>query len=222
MSHLHIPDGVLPPWLWLGGWIAVLLLLWRVGRRPTARQIVTRATLGGWMLAAMALPTGALDFHLSLAGPVGILLGAAGGLEVAFTVNAILAFVGHGGFTTVGLNALLSGASAAVAALAYRLLAPRARPEWAMAGATGLGQLVAGGLWLTVVLVAAHTAPAARAAGHDALIVGVALPLWLAGTVAEAAVAWGIGRFIARVSPSLLPLAPVVGPWGADAEGDAA
>ena len=27
MSHIMIPDGVLPPWLWIGGWAVAVVCL---------------------------------------------------------------------------------------------------------------------------------------------------------------------------------------------------
>jgi hypothetical protein len=33
----------------------------------------------------------------------------------------------------------------------------------------------------------------------------IALPLWVVGTAVEAMVAWGIGGFLERVHPALLP-----------------
>jgi cobalt/nickel transport system permease protein len=214
MSNLHIPDGVLPPWLWASGLALALVLLWRSTRGVTPRQVAYQGALGGLMLASMAIPLGALDYHLTLTGPMGVLLGAAGAFQVGFTVNAILALMGHGGLTVVGLNALVSGLGAAVAALVYRAVGARLRAEWAMASATAAGQAMAGLLWLAIVALGLRVAlpgttvlehaPAAGSVGVARFAL-LALPLWLLGVVAESAVAWGLGRFLARVHPGLMP-----------------
>jgi cobalt/nickel transport system permease protein len=213
MSHLHIPDGVLPPWLWAGGLLLALVLLWRSTRGITPRQVAYQGALGGLMLATMAIPLGVFEYHLTLSGPIGVLLGAAGAFQVGFTVSAILALMGHGGITVVGLNALVAGLGATVAALAYRSLGVRLRAEWALAWATALGQGTAGLLWLTIVALGMRVAPPGThllehgevgpGFGRFALL---ALPLWALGVVAEAAVAWGLGRYLARVHPGLMPL----------------
>jgi cobalt/nickel transport system permease protein len=213
MSHLHIPDGVLPLWLWGPGLLLALLLLWRSTRGITPRQVAYQGALGGLMLAAMAIPLGVFEYHLTLAGPMGVLLGAAGAFQVGFSVSAILAVMGHGGITTVGLNALITGAGAAGAALVYRSLGRRLRPEWAMAWSTAAGQALAGVLWLVIASLALESTPAtAAAAGHTHTALGrfalFAVPLWALGVIAESVVAWGIGRFLARVHPGLMPLAP--------------
>jgi cobalt/nickel transport system permease protein len=211
VSHLHIPDGVLPVWLWAGGLALALLLLARassIARGQSPQRIAYQGALGGLMLAAMSIPLGPLDYHLTLAGPVGVLLGGAGAFQVAFVVSAILALMGHGGLTAVGLNALILGAAAAVARRAYRVAGTRLGAPWALALGTVSGQLVAGGLWLAVVgfglgLIAPRSDHASDL--RLGVFAAISVPLWLAGIVAEGLVAFGLGRFLARVQPGLLP-----------------
>lgn len=215
MSHLHIPDGVLPPALWFPGLVVALFLLVASGRslrHADARGVAFRSAIGAVMLAAMSLevPLGPLDFHLSLVGPAGVLLGAAAGFQVVFVVNAILALVGHGGITVVGLNALVMGTGVALARPLYRIFARRLAAPGAMASATAVAQAVSGVLWLALVAVGMSLGPVAGAGaagegGRVGLFVGVALPLWAAGVAIEALVAAGVGRFLGRVRPDLLP-----------------
>lgn len=215
MSHLHIPDGVLPIWLWLGGLCVSLIVVALTSRAPAPQLLAYRGALGGLMLAAMSIPMGPLDYHLTLAGPVGVLLGPAGAFQVTFVVSVILAFVGHGGFTVIGLNALVLGIAAAAAYPVYRACARLTGPGTAMAIATAAGQVVAAGLWLVVVVVAlrvplptvehAHHAVSPERAGWLATL---AVPLWMIGLMVESAVAYGIANFLARVNPRLLPIAP--------------
>src|SRR5690349_4335247 len=78
MSHLHIPDGVLPWRVWVAAWLAALVVLGLAAlasRRATPQQIAWRGTLGALVLAAMTLelPLGAIDYHLSLLGVLGVL-----------------------------------------------------------------------------------------------------------------------------------------------------
>ena len=219
MSHLHIPDGLMPVWLWAGGLALALLLLARASRLArggSPQRIAYQGALGGLMLAAMAIPLGPFEYHLTLAGPVGVLLGGAGAFQVAFVVSAILALMGHGGLTVVGLNALVLGAGATVACRAYRVAARRLSPASALALGTAVGQAVAGALWLVVAGLGMRlaTGPASPGAAPDArlgVFAGVALPLWLLGIVAESLVAFGLGRFLGRVQPNLLPRSPEPG-----------
>lgn len=214
MSHLHIPDGLLPVVLWAGGLLVALGLLARaahVSRAQSPQRIAYQGALGGLMLAAMAIPLGPFEFHVTLAGPVGVLLGVAGAFQVAFVVSVILALMGHGGLTVVGLNTLVLGAGAAVAATVYRPLAARLSPGMSLAIAAAMSQVASGALWLLVVALGMRLGAGAGAtagAAADArlgLFAAVSFPLWLAGLVAETIIAFGLGRFLARVQPGLLP-----------------
>jgi len=211
--HLHIPDGVLPAWLWLPGLGAALALLAasaRAGAGSSRQRIAYQATLGALALAAMAveIPLGPLEYHLTLIGPIGVLLGPAASYQAIFTVNAILALVGHGGFTAVGLNALVLGAGAALARPAYLVLARRLAAGPALAIATAAAQALSGVLWLALLVFALRPPGAGIAAPGVArvgLVASLAFPVWLIGIGAESAVAFGVARFIERVRPDLLP-----------------
>jgi cobalt/nickel transport system permease protein len=215
MSHLHIPDGVLPPVLWAPGLalaFALLLLAVRATRRDAARTIAYQGALGGLMLAVMSIPIPlfALEYCLTLAGPVGVLLGPASGFQTAFVVCVILALLGQGGLTVVGLNALVLGTAVAVARPLYVRLAAGRSAATALALATGAAQALAGLLWFALLALALRLSPGAAAAfGHGGaragLFTGVAAALWLVAIAAEAAVGFGIGRFLTRVRPDLLP-----------------
>jgi len=213
MAHLHIPDGLLPVWLWAGGLGLALLLVARashVARSHSPQRIAYQGAMGGLMLAAMAVPLGPIEYHLTLAGPVGVLLGGAGAFQVAFVVSAILALMGHGGLTVVGLNALILGAAAMVASRAFDVMARWMRPAPSLALSAVAGHLVAGALWLAVVwlgmrLGVGSLVPGASPDARHALVAVLAAPLWLLGIAVEALVAYGLGRFLARVQPGLLP-----------------
>jgi cobalt/nickel transport system permease protein len=208
MSHLHIPDGVLPVAFWAPGLALALLLLFlgaRALRRRSPQQLAYQGALGALVLAVMAVevPLGPLEYHLTLVGPVGVLLGPVATFQVVFVANAILALIGHGGFTVAGLNALVLGAGGALAGPAYALLARRLPPPAAMAAATAVTQTVSGAMWLAVMLGALRVA--GTGSGRLQLAAGVAFPLWLIGVLVESAVAYGVARFLVRVRPDLLP-----------------
>jgi cobalt/nickel transport system permease protein len=217
--HLHIPDGVLPPFVWAPALLLAVLALGLSSRRVAAgaREVGYRGALGALMLAAMSveLPLGPLEYHLTLVGPVGVLLGPAGAFQAIFVANVVLAFLGHGGFTVVGLNALVMGSGAVVARAVYRRLHRRRSAAASLAGATAVAQLVSGALWLLAVATAlrlGHGAdPALKA--RMGILAGLAFPMALLGIAAESAVGYGTARFLARVRPDLLP-----GPAGAAEE----
>lgn len=214
MSHLHIPDGVLPAALWIPCLIVALLLIAlgaRPARRASPQQVAFRGTLGGLVLAVMSfhIPLGPIEYHLSLLGPVGVLLGAGPAFQVLFVVCAMLAMVGHGGLTVIGVNALVLGAGAALARPVFAALAPSRGPGFAMAAAATAAQAVSGALWVVVVSLAVRAHPAALAEhGHVERLqvaAGLVAFMWVFGLATETLVALGIGRFLARVKPELLP-----------------
>jgi len=209
VSHLHIPDGVLPVPIWGAAWAVALLVLVlsaMMSRRIRPQEIAYRGALGALLLAAMALtvPLGPVEYHVGLIGPVGVLLGAAGAFEVLFIVSAILALAGHGGLTVIGLNALLLGAGAAIARPIYLAVRPRTSPATALALASAASQAFAGTAWVAVMAFALRGGAGPR---HAALpwAAGVAAALWIGGLVVETLVGRGLGRFLARVKPELLP-----------------
>src|SRR5438874_3012684 len=177
MSHLHIPDGILPPVLWIWGLILTGLLLLasgRASRRAGPRQIAFQSALGGIMLAVMAIPVPitAFDYCMTLAGPVGVLLGAAGAFQLSFVVTLILALLGQGGFTVIGLNTLVLGLGAVLARPIYLASVRRLRPPRAMALATAVSQLFSTLCWSALLVLSVRLTPYAagnRDVAHELL-----------------------------------------------------
>jgi cobalt/nickel transport system permease protein len=239
VTHLHLPDGALPWWLWAPGLVAAALLLVIISRRhrhDRRDRLALIGSLSALMLAAMSLPLGPLGYHLSLAPVVGIVLGGGLAFVAACVVNTVLALLGHGGITVVGLNAIVTGTAAALGGAAYRALAWRLRPFWAAAWGAVAGMAGSLVLWLVIVGVAGTTPnpgfDAHEAHGHARALAGAAgagpgtaaeawtrlarvsvlsLPFWMLGTLTEALVAGGVIGFLARVKPDLLARPAVPG-----------
>jgi cobalt/nickel transport system permease protein len=220
MSHLHIPDGILPLALWLGGIVlTALLLIWSAAatRHSGPRELAFRSSLGGIMLAVMALPVPItlFDYCMTLAGPVGVLLGAGAAFQVSFVVTLILALLGQGGFTVVGLNALVLGLGAMAARPLYLAFVGALQPARAMAVATALSQLLSTVLWSLILVGSVWLAPqiSTEHAVAESLVrvwhrTGAALviPLLALAVALESLLGYGLGHFLARVRPDLLPV----------------
>ena len=113
MSHLHIPDGLLPVWMWGAGLLVALAVLVESSRRARARspqRIAYQGALGGLMLAAMAIPLGPFEYHVTLAGPMGILLGGAGAFPAARRPRVVWLGMDAGARELVALAAALERA----------------------------------------------------------------------------------------------------------------
>jgi cobalt/nickel transport system permease protein len=126
MSHIHLPDGVIPFVWWIGGYIAALLVavfvLRRIDKDSIRRKIPIAAVMAAVMLITMSVPLGFIPFHLNLSALAGILMGPGLGFVIAFVVNLFMAMMGHGGITVVGLNTLIIGAEAVLAFFIFSLL----------------------------------------------------------------------------------------------------
>jgi cobalt/nickel transport system permease protein len=118
MSHIHIPDGVLPVWLWAGGWLAALAVLAvaaRLGGRASARRTVPLVgVVSALVLVSMSSEIVPIAYHINLTVVAGVLLGPWLGAISAFIVVLVLALLGHGGVTVVGLNTLVIATEMAV------------------------------------------------------------------------------------------------------------
>lgn len=112
MTHIHIPDGVLPMWLWAGGWIAAVVLLVladRASRRVDARRrLPLVGVVSALVIVAMSSEVVPIAYHMNLTVLAGALLGPSLSIVSAFVVQVVLAALGHGGVTIVGLNTLLT------------------------------------------------------------------------------------------------------------------
>lgn len=111
MSHIHLPDGVLPVWLWILGFIVVILIWTVLFRLMRKEELTRRLPLLGMMAAVMVLGASVevvpIAYHVNLTVMSGILLGPSLIFLATFVVNVILALFGHGGITVIGLNTLM-------------------------------------------------------------------------------------------------------------------
>ena len=111
MSHIHLPDGVLPTWLWVSGFVGAIIV-WVIFFRLMKREdLGKRLPLLGMMAAAMVLGASVEVippvYHINLIVISAILLGPSLIFLATFVGNVILALFGHGGITVIGLNTLI-------------------------------------------------------------------------------------------------------------------
>jgi len=123
MSHLHLPDGVLPWWVWLGGLVvSVGLVLVGLKKLEKERRLLPAvAVMAAVTLVATNIPLG-LPLHMNLSALAGIILGPVLGFLALFLVNLFNSLVSHGGLTVLGINSLLVGSEALIAGGLFILL----------------------------------------------------------------------------------------------------
>lgn len=143
MSHLHIPDGVLPVWLVAAGWVVTVAVLALAVRMSASIDLRRRIPLVGavsaLMLVGMSSEIVPIAYHINLTVVAGILVGPWLAWPAALVVVTILALLGHGGVTVIGLNTLVIGSEMVLGGLLFRgarRLLGRRRSGWSAAVAT--------------------------------------------------------------------------------------
>ena len=98
---MHIPDGVLPVWLWLSGIVvmaaALGLCFYRARSMDMKIKVPLLGALSAAMLVGMSIPI-LPGYHINLSVVTGILIGPSLGFVAAFIANLILSLMGHGGY----------------------------------------------------------------------------------------------------------------------------
>jgi cobalt/nickel transport system permease protein len=218
MTHMHIPDGILPVSLWVLGLIvmafAVGFSLFRLRGMDKIKKIPLLGAVSAVMLVAMSLEILPLAYHINLSVVAGILLGPALGFLAAFIANLMLALMGHGGITVIGLNTLLLGSEAVLGHIFFYLLKNRLSVFWSAATATVLTLLMTTVALIGIVAIS-HINPELMSHGdeHGFLRNGLmsvqtfaimVLSLGSIGWIIEAAITGAVVRFISQVKPELL------------------
>ena len=155
---MHIPDGILPAQICVGGYAIAGGVTWYALRQihktsdPQA-EIPKAALLAATFFvgSSINIPLPPASVHLILNGLLGALLGwyAWPAILIGLFLQAVL--IGHGGLTTLGVNAAMIGIPALMAHQLFQLrhqLGQAFRPSWSLgifsflSGAMGLGLTV--------------------------------------------------------------------------------
>lgn len=223
MTHMHIPDGILPVRIWLVGFLAMFVImaisLVRLRGRDLKREIPLLGAVSAVMLVVMSLEILPIAYHINLSVVAGIFLGPALGFIAAFITNLVLALMGHGGVTVIGLNTLLLGAEAILGHGLFFLFPKKLRVFWRAAVATVLALFITT-VALIGIVAASHLEPKLfthqyeehkpeqEGMHEDHLSVlrfaTMVLALGSIGWIIEAAITGAVVSFIARVKPDLL------------------
>ncbi len=171
MSHLHLPDGIIPIfWLALGFAATALMLalaLRNAREADSARRLPRLGIVAALMLIGMMAEIAIIGYHINLSVLGGILLGPWLGFIAAFLVNIILALFGHGGITVIGLNSLIIGSETILGWAIFRALKKKLNPR-ASAAATVVITLTLSTTLMVGIIALTQTQPALAFAGPEA------------------------------------------------------
>lgn len=126
MSHIHLPDGILPFWLWIAGFaveaVLVLAVWWRRKVKIELGRFAMLGVLSAIMILVMSIEIPPFSFHFNLSVATAIILGPKLAILAALIVNLILALVGHGGLTVIGWNSVVLSVEMLAGYYIFRLL----------------------------------------------------------------------------------------------------
>lgn len=216
MTHMHIPDGILPVWLWAAGFALMALVLglslYRVRAMDMKKKIPLLGTLSAVMLVGMSLPV-LPGYHMNLSVVTGILIGPSLGFLAAFIANAILALMGHGGITVIGLNTLLLGSEAVLGHTLFTML-KRVPIFWRAIIATVVTLFITTMILIGFVSVSnidPELLHHGEEHGHElqghpnvSTFAIIVLSLGTIGWILEAAITGAVVKFISQVKPDLI------------------
>jgi len=210
---MHIPDGILPTAVCLGGYATAGAATWyslrKINQSENPREGIPRASLltAAFLVASWVhIPVPPASVHLLLNGLLGAVLGfyAFPAILIGLFFQAVM--FQHGGLTTLGVNATIIGVSAMLAHLVFqtrKLFGSDNRI------ATGLFGFLAGASGIALAAVAVFallvtTIPATIDVEAERTAIGILtiahIPLMLLEGVFTALVV----LFLIRVKPELL------------------
>ncbi len=222
MTHIMVPDGVLPPWLWIGGWVlavAALALALRTTRQSDSLRLLPLAgTMAAVMTMVMSLEIVPLGYEPHLTVLTGTVLGPAYGLLATFVFNVLRLLLGDGSITLLGLNTLVLGVETVGGYLIFRALrslhgspggagvAAAAAAILALATATFvfLGIVWLGNIDISLLAEEDLVERAGEVAPGFGVYANLVLVLAAIGWAIEAIVVGVVVAFIRRVRPSLI------------------
>jgi cobalt/nickel transport system permease protein len=121
---VHIADGVLTtPWLGAGFALAAVLALVAAFRvRDEEIPQIALLTAAFFVASLLHVRVGPTSVHLLLNGLVGVVLGRRAGLAIPVGLALQAALLGHGGFSTLGVNACVMTLPALLASVLFTVL----------------------------------------------------------------------------------------------------
>lgn len=132
---MHIPDGILPLHVTLGGYAAAMATTYfcirKIKQREDPREDIPKASLltAAFFVASLIhVPVPPTSVHLMLSGLLGVMLGpfAFPAILIGLFFQAVM--FGHGGLTTLGVNAVILGWPALAAAGLFKMSSPAKGP----------------------------------------------------------------------------------------------
>ncbi len=212
---MHIPDGILSAQACPAGYAVTGLATWyslrQINRKPDPTAEVPKASLltaAFFVASSIYIPVPPASVHLILNGLLGVVLGyfAFPAILIGLFFQALV--IGHGGITTLGVNATMMGIPALMAYHIFQLRnslgRPLAEPTRTgifafLGGALGLG--VAALIFLALIIL---NIPAQLDAGAERAAVLTLSIAHIPLAIVEGVFTAMLVLFLRRVKPEIL------------------
>lgn len=210
---MHIPDGILPAAVCLGGYATAGMATWvslrKIGQKENPWDGIPKASLltAAFFVASwIHIPVPPTSVHLLLNGLLGVVLGyyAFPAILIGLFFQAVM--FQHGGLTTLGVNATIMGVPALLAYFLFRLRKTFGKDSRVgtalfgfLAGAGGIGLAAVAAFVILITSIPAHINVEAERASIYALTLAH-IPLMVIEGIFTALVA----LFLQRVKHELL------------------
>jgi len=209
---MHIPDGILPLPVTLGGYAlsfgAVWFCLHMIKQKEDPREDIPRASLLTavfFVVSLIHIPIPPTSVHLMLSGFLGALLGffAIPAIMIGLFFQAVM--FGHGGLTTLGVNTVILGFPALAAHFIFRLrnIGPAGPKKTGCYGFLAASTAtVLSAVLFALILLTNMPAEFSRSAEQSAIFIFMAAHVPLA--IIEGLITAMAAMFLLRVSPGVL------------------
>lgn len=216
---MHIPDGLLPAPVCIGGYAVAGLVTWyslrQISRKSNSMEDIPKASLltaAFFVASSIHIPIPPASVHLVLNGLLGAVLGyyAFPAILIGLFFQAVM--FGHGGLTTLGVNLAMMGIPTLLAYHIFRLhtvwqrwLNKRAIALTAfLSGAIGLGLSTV----IFIALVITNIPSGFDAATEQTAIYGLAIA-HIPVIILEGVFTMMLVLFLQRVKPEMIEQLPV-------------
>ncbi len=214
---MHIADGFLPAPIWIGGYACTGLATWfslhQIHQQPDPTQGIPKASLltaAFFVASSIYIPIPPASVHLVLNGLLGVILGyyAFPAILIGLFFQAVV--FGHGGLSTLGINAAMMGLPALLAYQIFRLNTPLG--HWfSERQAMGISAFLGGslGLGLAVLIfygVVLTTIPSGLESDSEQVALWTLIIAHVPIIILEGVFTSLVVLFLHRIKPELLPL----------------
>lgn len=209
---MHIPDGIVPPAVAIGGYGITGGMIWfslrKINRCGNPTEEIPKASLltAAFFVASLIhVPVPPSSIHLILNGLVGVVLGPFAFPAILIGLFFQAVFFQHGGLSTLGINAAIMGIPAVLAYYFFQLRHQFGNSLFCLnifAFLSGMGGLALSAVIFTGVVITTIPADINAALERQALSVGLASYGIL--SVIEGVFTSFLVSFFQQVKPELL------------------